>query len=135
MAAKSSRVAVALAALALLAACTSAISVHGMSISGNDARNNCFRERMLVDCRFSLMLSVIVTPPGLRLRGGGAVAEKIVRTLSVEQMNTIIVSKKNRMKETLSDYMRGLAIDNPEMRELEAIFTGIQVNEGLILSF
>lgn len=38
----------------------------------------------------------------------------------------MVVSKKNRMKETLNDYMRGLAIDNPEMRDLEAIFSGIQ---------
>jgi hypothetical protein len=66
---------------------------------------------------------------GLRLRGGGtSVADKIVRTLSVEQLNTMVVSKKNRMKETLNDYMRGLAIDNPEMRDLEAIFSGIQAS-------
>jgi hypothetical protein len=72
---------------------------------------------------------------GLRLRGGGAaVAEKIVRTLSVEQLNTMVVSKKNRMKETLNDYMRGLAIDNPEMRELEAIFSGIQASFGEVFA-
>ena len=40
----------------------------------------------------------------------------------------MVVSKKNRMKETLNDYLRALAIDNPEMRDLEAIFSGIQVN-------
>ena len=55
-------------------------------------------------------------------------ADKLVRTLSVEQLNTMVVSKKNRMKETLNDYLRALAIDNPEMRDLEAIFSGIQVN-------
>ncbi len=44
----------------------------------------------------------------------------------------MVVSKKNRMKETLNDYMRGLAIDNPEMRDLEAIFSGIQVSISLV---
>ncbi len=72
----------------------------------------------------------------MRLRGGGAaVAEKIVRTLSVEHLNTMVVSKKNRMKETLNDYMRSLAIDNPEMRDLEAIFSGIQASTNLVLIF
>ena len=45
----------------------------------------------------------------------------------------MVVSKKNRMKETLNDYMRGLAIDNPEMRDLEAIFSGIQAITSFIL--
>ena len=74
---------------------------------------------------------------GLRLRGGGgaAVADKLVRTLSVEQMSTMVVSKKNRMKETLNDYMRALAIDNPEMRDLEAIFSGIQVMKKKLAKF
>ena len=52
--------------------------------------------------------------------------------MSVEQLNTMVVSKKNRMKETLSDYLRGLAIDNPEMRDIEAIFSGIQVSLNLL---
>ena len=62
----------------------------------------------------------------LRLRGGAGEV-KIVRTNSVEELNTVVVSTKNRMKETLTDFMRSAAIENPDMRELEHIFTGIQV--------
>ena len=39
------------------------------------------------------------------------------------------------MKETLNDYMRALAIDNPEMRDLEAIFSGIQVMKKKLAKF
>jgi hypothetical protein len=58
----------------------------------------------------------------MRLRGGAAEFDADMRSIAV-------YSKKNRLKMTLSDFMRERCIHNPEdqqARDLELIMSGIQ---------
>jgi fructose-1,6-bisphosphatase I len=57
----------------------------------------------------------------MRLRGAGA---EIKRMTSQDVI--AVYSKKDRLRETLSDWMRDKTLDDPAMAELEQIFHGIQ---------
>jgi len=76
------------------------------------------------------------SPGALRLRGGSAPTPAEVQELrgggpfnikkTTSQDVIKVYSKKDRLAITMSDWMRQKALIDPEMRDLEAIFQGIQ---------